>query len=85
MGAPLALLLLARYSKEIPTTYSPAAAMLHGRLPECVYCAMFSCSPSMNFQPPPLPASSPNIVSQAVTSKKPVPELAGLGITTWPL
>ena len=35
----------------------------------------------MNFQPPPLPLSSPNSVSQAVTSKKPVPELAGLGMT----
>src|SRR5687767_12300109 len=85
IGAPLALLVLARYSNEIPTTNSPAAAMLHGLDPECVYCAMFSCSASMNFQPSPLPSLSPHRLSHAVTSKKPVPELAGLGITTWPL
>ena len=63
--------------------------MLQGLLPLCVYCAMFSCRPSMNFQPPPvdspLPSLSPNKVSQAVTSKKPVPLEAGLGITIWPL
>ncbi len=69
IGAPLALLLLARYSNEMPSTYSPAAAMLHGLEPECVYWAMFSCSASMYFQPPPLPFSSPQSVSQAVTSK----------------
>ena len=69
----------------MPTTYSPAAAMLHGLVPECVYCAMFSCRASMNFQPPPLPLSSPHSASQAVTSKKPVPDEAGLGITIWPL
>ena len=40
-----------------------------GLLPEWVYCAMFSCSASMNFQPPPLPLSSPNSCSQAATSK----------------
>ena len=50
-------------------TYSPAAAMLHGFEPEWVYWAMFSCSASMYFQPPPLPSSSPKSVSQAVTSK----------------
>ena len=32
-------------------TNSPAPAMLHGLEPECVYCAMFSCSASMYFQP----------------------------------
>ena len=69
MGAPLALLALPRYSNEMPTTNSPAAAMLQGLEPEWVYCAMFSCSASMYFQPPPLPLSSPNRVSQAVTSK----------------
>ena len=81
MGAPLALLLWPRYSNEMPTVYSPAAAMLQGLEPECVYCAMFSCRPSMYFQPPPLPLSSPHSVSQALTSKKPVPDEAGLGIT----
>ena len=45
------------------------SAMLQGLEPECVYCAMFSCRPSMYFQPPPLPLSSPQSVSQAVTSK----------------
>ena len=69
IGAPLALLALARYSKLMPTTYSPVAAMLQGLEPEWVYCAMFSCSASMYFQPPPLPLSSPHSVSQAVTSK----------------
>ena len=69
----------------MPTTYSPAAAMLQGLEPEWVYWAMFSCSASMYFQPPPLPSSSPQSVSQAVTSKKPVPEDAGFGITIWPL
>ena len=69
IGAPLALLLLARYSNEMPTTYSPVAAMLHGLEPEWVYWAMFSCSASMYFQPPPLPFWSPQSVSQAVTSK----------------
>src|SRR3954470_11380967 len=85
MGAPLALLVLPRYSNEIPIRYSPDAAMLQGLEPEWVYCAMLSCSASMYFQPPPLPASSPHIVSQAVTSKKPVPEEAGFGITIRPL
>jgi hypothetical protein len=31
------------------------------------------------------PLASPMVCSQAVTSKKPVPEEAGLGIVTWPL
>jgi len=31
------------------------------------------------------PLSSPNSVSQAVTSKKPVPDETGLGITITPL
>src|SRR3979490_2232985 len=47
IGAPLALLELARYSNEIPTTNSPAAAWLQGFEPECVYCAMLACSLSM--------------------------------------
>src|SRR5262245_48074075 len=85
IGAPLALLVLARYSKLMPSTNSPEAAMLHGLDPECVYIAMFSCSASMYFQPSPLPSLSPHRLSHAVTSKKPVPELAGLGITIWPL
>src|SRR5687767_9112696 len=45
IGAPLLLLLWPRYSNEMPATYSPAAAMLHGLDPECVYCAMLSCRP----------------------------------------
>ena len=65
----------------MPTVNSPAAAEAQGFEPECMYCAMFSCRPSMNFQP----SASPNICSQAVTSKKPVPDEAGCGITTWPL
>src|SRR6185503_21028738 len=85
IGAPLALLVLPRYSNEMPATYSPAAAMLQGLEPECVYCAMFSCSASMYFQPPPLPLSSPQSVSQALTSKNPVPDEAGFGITICPL
>src|SRR3954462_6889407 len=85
MGAPFILLVLPRYSNEMPATYSPAAAMLHGLEPLCVYCAMLSCSASMYFQPPPLPPSSPQRESHAVTSKKPVPDDAGLGITTCPL
>src|SRR5882672_8315924 len=79
IGAPLALLVLPRYSNEMPITNSPVAAMLQGFEPECVYCAMFSCSASMYFQPPPLPSLSPKSVSQAVTSKYPVPEDAGFG------
>src|SRR5262245_11583470 len=81
IGAPFALFEFARYSNEIPTTNSPCAAWLHGFEPECVYCAMLSCSLSMYSQPP----FSPQSVSHAVTSKKPVPDDAGLGITTWPL
>ena len=49
-----ALLLLPRYSNEMPSTNSPDAAMLQGFEPEWVYCAMFSCRPFMNCQPPPL-------------------------------
>jgi len=85
IGAPRALLALARYSKLMPMTNSPDPAMLQGRDPECVYWAMFSCSASMYFQPPPSPPSSPNICSQASTLKKPVPDEAGLGMTIWPL
>src|SRR6185436_2289060 len=54
---------------------------LQGLEPEWVYCAMFWCSASMYSQPP----FSPQSVNHAVTSKNPVPEDAGLGITTWPL
>ncbi|CFN79536.1 Uncharacterised protein [Bordetella pertussis] len=54
--------------------------MLQGLEPECVYEPMFLCKASMNAQP----FSSPNICSQALTSKKPVPEDAGLGITILP-
>ena len=43
--------------------------MLQGLEPEWVYWAMFSCRPSMNFQPPPLPLVVAHSVSQAVTSK----------------
>src|SRR5260221_6452701 len=81
IGAPFALLVLPRYSKEMPATNSPAAAWLQGLEPECVYCAMLACSLSMYSQPP----FSPHSVSHAVTSKNPVPEDAGLGMTTWPL
>src|SRR6185436_12607956 len=41
----------ARYSNEMPTTNSPAPDWRQGLDPECVYCAMFSCSASMYFQP----------------------------------
>ena len=77
IGAPRAFSRLARYSKEMPTTYSPAAAAAQGREPECMYWAMFSCSASMNFQP----SASPHSCSQADTSKKPVPLEAGCGMT----
>src|ERR671915_27927 len=76
IGAPFALLVLARYSKEMPITNSPVEAWLQGFEPECVYMAMFSCSLSMYAQPP----FSPQSVSHAATSKYPVPEEAGLGI-----
>jgi hypothetical protein len=65
----------------MPTTYSPFAAEAHGREPECMYCAMFSCRPSMNFHP----SASPHSCSHAVTSKNPVPLEAGCGMTIWPL
>src|SRR4029079_19298620 len=81
IGAALALFEFARYSNEMPMTNSPCAAWLHGFESECVYCATFSCSRSMYSQPP----FSPHSVSHAVTSKKPVPEEAGFGITTCPL
>ena len=44
------------------------AAAAQGREPECMYCAMFWCRPSMTFQP----SASPHICSHADTSKKPV-------------
>src|SRR6266446_1790026 len=53
MGAPLALLTLPRYSKLMPTTASPLLAMVQGLDPDAVYCDTFTCSASMNCQPPP--------------------------------
>src|SRR2546428_13109567 len=42
---------------------------------------MFSCSASMNFHA----SASPHICNQPATSRKPVPDEAGLGITILPL
>src|SRR6202158_1960677 len=81
IGAPDFLVVTARYSNDMPIGNSPEPAERHGDEPECVYCAMFSCSASMNFQP----SASPHSCSQAVTSKKPVPDDAGFGITILPL
>ena len=81
IGAPDFLVVTARYSNEMPIGNLARAAMRHGCEPECVYCAMFSCSASMNFQP----SASPHICSQPATSRKPVPEDAGFGITILPL
>src|SRR5215471_20559078 len=81
IGAPDFLVVTARYSKETPIGNSPDPAERHGAEPECVYCAMFSCSASMYFQP----SASPHICSQPATSRKPVPEEAGFGITILPL
>jgi hypothetical protein len=80
-GAPFAFTSLPRKSNEMPTTNSPAPAWRQGFEPECVYCAMFSCRASMNFQA----LASPMVCSQPETSRKPVPLEAGLGIVTWPL
>src|SRR5215470_5018490 len=81
IGAPDFLVVTARYSNEIPIGNSPEPAERHGAEPECVYWAMFSCSASMNFQA----SASPHICSQPATSRKPVPEDAGFGITILPL
>src|SRR6185436_12800715 len=80
-GAPDFLTCCARYSNEMPTTNSPAPDWRQGLEPECVYCAMFSCSASMYFQP----SFSPKSCSQAVTSKNPVPLDAGFGMVICPL
>ena len=65
----------------MPIGNSPAPACLHGCEPECVYMPMFSCSPSMNFHA----SASPHIWIQPLTSRKPVPDDAGFGMTILPL
>src|SRR6202008_1698269 len=81
IGAPDFFVVTARYSNEMPIGNSPDPAARHGADPECTYCAAFSCSASMNFQP----SASPHICSQPATSRKPVPDDAGFGITILPL
>src|SRR5437764_15262005 len=81
IGAPDFLVVTARYSNDTPIGNSPAPACLQGCEPECVYMPMFSCNASMNFQA----SASPHICNQPATSRKPVPEDAGFGITTLPL
>ena len=81
IGAPDFFTVTARYSNEMPIGNSPCPARVQGCEPECVYSAMFSCNASMNFQP----SASPHICSQPATSRKPVPDEAGLGITILPL
>ncbi|MDT4837280.1 hypothetical protein FQZ97_710090 [compost metagenome] len=50
MGAPSRLVLLARYSKDMPSANSPAPAWRQGLLPDRLYTPMFWCSASMYFQ-----------------------------------
>ncbi len=80
IGAPSFFDFMARYSNAMPIGNSPCAAILHGLEPECVYRPMFLCRASMYCQP----FCSPIICSQALTSRKPVPDEAGCGITTLP-
>src|SRR2546426_645811 len=80
IGAPDFLVVTARYSKDTPIGNSPCPARAQGCEPECVYSAMFSCSASMNFHA----SASPHICNQPATSRKPVPDEAGLGITILP-
>src|SRR5438045_1349023 len=80
MGAPDLFDVTARYSNDTPIGTSTAPAWRHGCEPECVYIPIFSCSASMNFQA----SASPHICSQPATSRKPVPEDAGFGITILP-
>src|SRR5438552_2351601 len=81
IGAPCFFCRAARNSNDTPIGYSPAPAMVHGLEPECVYTPMFWWSASMYFQP----SVSPKSCSQLVTSRNPVPEEAGFGITIVPL
>src|SRR2546429_3990261 len=81
IGAPDFLVFTARYSNDTPIGNSPWPARAHGCEPECVYSATFSCSASMNFQA----SASPHICSQPATSRNPVPDDAGLGMTILPL
>src|SRR6266542_6506351 len=80
IGAPDFLVVTARYSNDTPIGNSPAPACRQGFEPECVYCAMLSCSASMYFQA----SASPHICNQPATSRYPVPDDAGLGMTTLP-
>src|SRR4249920_1465959 len=68
-------------ANDTPIAYSPVAAALHGREPDLMYCAMFLSSSFRYCQP----FSSPFIWRMLTTCAYPVPELAALGMTIWPL
>ena len=80
-GAPSFFIFMATYSNDTPTARSPAAASLHGLLPDFVYSAMFLSSASRYFQP------SASFIRWRIdaTDRYPVPEEAGFGITISPL
>src|SRR5439155_19277671 len=71
----------ATYSNVTPTARSPAAASMHGMLPDFVYSAMFLTSASRYFQP------SASFIRWRIdaTDRYPVPEEAGFGMTISPL
>jgi|SRR6185312_4428938 hypothetical protein len=68
-------------ANDRPIAYSPVAAILHGREPDLMYCAMFLSRSFRYCQP----FASPFICRMLSIIRKPVPELAALGMTIWPL
>src|SRR5262245_20803958 len=81
IGAPCFFMRAARNSNEMPMGYWRAPAMVQGLELECDYPTMFWWSASMYFQP----SASPNSWSHLDTSRNPVPDEEGFGITIVPL